>query len=156
MTGIARIVPAMLIVLALVAVAMGAAFIQQGVEKENLIVSQMRQEKIVYGLDDTAVKAGKVVDNPAAAEKVASTLEEHRKAIAPTYNDLLKGKKFDPTNPEQITYGQAMNMQNSLNLAVLGFGVVTVVKASGAFMILMGLATGGTGIGLLGLAGKNK
>jgi hypothetical protein len=40
---------------------------------------------------------------------------------------------------------QALNIENYLYLAVTAFGVFTVVKATGAFMIVMGLALGATG-----------
>ena len=48
----------------------------------------------------------------------------------------------------QLTYAQALNLENYLYLAVTAFGVFTVVKASGAFMIVMGLALGTTGYSL--------
>jgi len=43
-------------------------------------------------------------------------------------------------------------MENYLYLAVLGFGVTTVIIGTGAFMIITGLALGATGVVLLGLA----
>jgi hypothetical protein len=44
-----------------------------------------------------------------------------------------------------------MNIENYLYLAVTAFGVFTVVKAAGAFMIVMGLALGVTGYALWSL-----
>ena len=40
---------------------------------------------------------------------------------------------------------QALNIENYLYLAVTAFGVFIMVKATGAFMIVMGLALGATG-----------
>jgi hypothetical protein len=42
-------------------------------------------------------------------------------------------------------------MENYLYLAVLGFGVTTVILGTGAFMIITGFALGVTGIVLLRL-----
>jgi len=54
----------------------------------------------------------------------------------------------------QLTYAQALNIENYLYLAVTAFGVFTVVKAAGAFMIVMGLALGATGYSLWSLSKK--
>jgi hypothetical protein len=59
---------------------------------------------------------------------------------------LLGGGKYDPTNTRQLTYAQAMNLENYLYLAVLGFGVVTIALGVGAFMVITGIALGLAGI----------
>jgi hypothetical protein len=58
----------------------------------------------------------------------------------------LGGKQFDPKNPKDLVYAQAMNMENYLYLAVMGFGLAQLATASGVFMIIIGVAIGGTGI----------
>jgi len=45
-----------------------------------------------------------------------------------------------------------MNMENYLYLAVIGFGLIQAVMASGAFMIITGVALGGTGLVLYQLS----
>jgi hypothetical protein len=92
--------------------------------------------------------SGTIVDNEELAQQAGDLVREHRHGISPTYGDLLGGKNFDPTNPTQITYLQAMNIENYLYLAVTAFGVFLAVKAMGAFMILMGLGLGATGYAL--------
>jgi hypothetical protein len=81
-----------------------------------------------------------VVTNAAQARLAADTLDKHRKAIAPSYSALLNGQKFDPTNLKELTYAQAMNLEDSLNLAVLGFGVTTVLTFNSIVLILIGVA----------------
>ena len=131
------------ILFAVISLVMGVVFVQQGYAKEAYLVQAMTQEKItidgVEGVIDTAQKA----------QLAGDTVREHRHSIAPTYGDLLEGNRFDPSNPEQLTYAQALNLENYLYLAVASFGVFTVVKATGAFMILMGFALGVTGYALL-------
>jgi hypothetical protein len=131
------------IIIGVVALAMGIVFIQQGFEKEAWLVAAMNEEQIA--MPDGS---GTIVDNSQLAQKAGDLVREHRHTISPTYGDLLGGKNFDPTNPTQITYLQAMNIENYLYLAVTAFGVFTVVKAAGAFMIVMGLALGATGYSL--------
>lgn len=134
--------------LGVVAVVLGAAFIAQGVAKDNLLVTAMQQEKITLGIPTDKLGAGEVIDSAKEAEIAGDTVREHRHGIAPTYGDLLGEGKFDPTNPLHLTYAQAMNLENYLYLAVLGFGVTQVVIGSGTFMVITGLALGGTGVAL--------
>jgi hypothetical protein len=131
------------IIFGIIALAMGIVFVQQGFAQENWLTQTMTQEQIT--MPDGS---GTIVDNEATARAAGDLVREHRHLISPTYGDLLGGGNFDPTNPTQLTYAQAMNIENYLYLAVTAFGVFTVVKATGAFMIVMGLALGTTGYAL--------
>ena len=134
--------------LGLVAVVLGGVFIAQGVAKDNLLVTDMQNEKITLGIPTEKLAEGEVIDTAKEAEVAGDTVREHRHGIAPTYGDLLGGENFNPTNPQQLTYAQALNLENYLYLAVLGFGVTQVVIGSGAFMVIVGIALGGTGVAL--------
>ena len=131
------------IVFAVISLAMGIVFVQQGFSKEAYLSEAMKQEQIeldgVEGIIDTAEES----------QIAGDTVREHRHGIAPTYGDLLGGDRFNPTDPRQLTYAQALNLENYLYLAVASFGIVTIVKAIGAFMVVMGLALGTTGFGLI-------
>jgi len=131
------------IIFGIIALAMGIVFVQQGFAQENWLMQTMTQEQIT--MPDGS---GTIVNNEATARAAGDLVREHRHLISPTYGDLLGGGNFDPTNPTQLTYAQAMNIENYLYLAVTAFGVFTVVKATGAFMIVMGLALGVTGYAL--------
>jgi len=137
------------ILFGVVALAMGIVFIQQGFDKEAWLVQAMKTEQIA--MPDGS---GTIVNSSQFAQQAGDLVREHRHTISPTYGDLLGGKNFDPTNPTQITYLQAMNIENYLYLAVTAFGVFTVVKAAGAFMILMGLGLGVTGYALWSTEGR--
>ena len=131
------------IILGIIALGMGIVFVQQGFDREAWLVNTMTEEQIA--LPDGS---GTIVDSAALAEAAGDIVREHRHGIAPTYGDLLGDVRFNPTDPMQLTYAQALNLENYLYLAVTAFGVFTVVKASGAFMIVMGLALGTTGYSL--------
>lgn len=136
------------ILLGVVVLVMGIVYIQQGFSREAYLKDAMTQEQItmegVEGIIDTATEALLAGD----------TVREHRHGIAPTYGDLLGEGRFDPTNPTQLSYAQALNLENYLYLAVASFGVFTVVKTTGIAMILIGLALGATGFALRSNAGS--
>ena len=140
-----RVWPSILVILGVAGLVLGTVFIFQGVTKSHLLRDAMRTEHVtltfVPGFDKQ-----EIIDNARKAMAAGDVIREHRRKIAPTYSDLLDGKKFDPTNPEQLKYAQALNMENYLYLAVVGFGLTQLAVASGVFMILTGIALGGTGI----------
>jgi hypothetical protein len=101
----------------------------------------MRQENIkLSDLGVTGSKANEVIDSQETAQIAGDTVRAHRHAIAPSYTALLGSNRFDPTNPKDLTYAQAQNLENYLYLAVLSFGVTTVATAAGGFMIVVALA----------------
>lgn len=149
-----RTIGVLVLILGIVGIGIGGTFIGLGMARSNQVAETLRAEKVTVGLDADAVAKGQVVDTMAEAQKAAETLGEHRKSLAPTYGDLLAGGRFDPTKPAQLTYAQAMNLQNYFFTAVIAFGLTQVTMASGAFMIVGGLALGGTGITLYKLSKK--
>lgn len=146
--NITRVLAILVLFLGVVAIVVGGVFIGQGMAKDNLLATAMQQEKITLGIPSEKLDAGEVIDSAEEAEVAGDTIREHRHGIATTYGDLLGGEKFNPTDPKQLTYAQALNLENYLYLAVLGFGVTQVVVGSGAFMVVTGLALGGTGLAL--------
>ena len=133
-----------IMIIAVAALVMGSVFIFQGVTKANWMSDAMRLEQVTIGLghDDIEAPEGEYVDTAKEAQAAGDLIREHRRNIAPTYNDLLGEGRYDPTNPEHLSYSQALNMENYLYLAVLGFGVAEMVIAAGAFMIMMGIGLG--------------
>jgi len=136
------------IVFAIISLTLGVVFIQQGYVKEAFLVEAMKQEQITF----SGVEG--IVDSAEKAQLAGDTVREHRHGIAPTYGDLLGEGRFNPAEPMQLSYAQALNLENYLYLAVASFGVFTVVKVTGVFMLLMGLSLGATGFGLISSAKK--
>ena len=139
--------PTVLIVIGAVGIIMGAVFIVQGAIKYEYLRENMQLEKITLFFIPDAPK-DEIVDSANEALMAGDTIREHRRTIAPTYGDLLKGKKYNPNDPRQLTYAQALNLENYLYLAFVGFGITQIVIVMGIFMVLMGVAVGGTGITL--------
>lgn len=154
MGHINRYLAILVVIFGVVSVVIGSVFIAQGVEKSSWMKEAMRLEKVTLTLSDEQIAKGEVIDTLEEAQAAGDTIREHRRNIAPTYEELLGGGRFDPTNPQQLSYAQALNMENYLYLAVLGFGVTTVIMGTGAFMIIMGVALGTTGVVLFRVTGR--
>jgi hypothetical protein len=147
------------LVFGIVGLIIGASFIGLAVQKNNLVAGELRAQNVTLGLSQDQIKAGQVVDNAQTAQTAASLLGQHLKSIAPTYGDLMAknpGGKYDPTNPTNLTYTQGLNMENSMNLAVLSFGVIQIAEIMGGGLVAIGLAVGAIGLVLLRLAQKEK
>jgi len=149
MLRINRCLAMLVLFLGIVSVVIGSVFIIQAVEKNNLITETMRQEKVTLGLSQEQIANGEVIDTAKEAQAASDKIAADRREIAPSYTALLGGNNFDPTNPEELAWAQALNMENSLNIAVLSFGVITVITGAGIFMIITGIALGATGAVLL-------
>lgn len=136
----------LVIILGIVSIAIGGVFVGQGFAKNDLLVTAMQDEQITLGIEESDLAAGEVIDSASEAQIAGDTVREHRHGIAPTYGDLLEGGRYDPSSMEQLTYAQALNLENYLYLAVLSFGVTQMALGAGAFMIIVGIALGATGI----------
>jgi hypothetical protein len=140
--------------LGVVGVALGGVFVWQGVAKSNLITDRMKIEKVALAVDPDNPQQLTPITDSASAQKAADTIAGHRRSIAPSYQELLGGGQFDPTNPKDLTYAQAMNLENYLYMAVTAFGLTQAVMGSGAYMIVVGLAVLLTGLALYRLGAR--
>ena len=150
MSRIGRYIAIAVLALGVAGVAMGTAFIIEGQSKANLIKNSMRQEQVTLGVEGAT--AGNLVDSAAEAQKAADTVREHRLTTYGTYKEVTGGAGYDPTNINQLKYTQALNLEHSLYLGVASLGLTTVTIVSGIFMVVTGIALGGTGIVLFQLA----
>ena len=127
-----------------VAIIMGAVFVGQGVARDNQLKEAMRLEHVTLGIESEL--EGEVIDSLSEALEAGDTIREHRRGIAASYSDLLGEGRYDPANPQHLSYAQALNLENYLYLAVVAFGLTQAVMASGAFLVITGIALGGTGV----------
>jgi len=141
-----RILSFFVVLIGVVAVILGAVFIGLGASRDAQLKEAMRVENVTLGIESEL--DGEVIDSLPEAMEAGDTIREHRRSIAPTYSDLLGEGHYDPTDPLQLTYAQAMNLENYLYLAVVAFGFTQAVMASGVFMVITGLALGSTGVAL--------
>lgn len=149
-----RTLAIIVLLLGVVAIAFGGTFIGLGVAKNNELKEAMRVERVTLGIE--AGLEGEVIDTLGEAQKAGDTVREHRRGIAPTYGDLLGEGRYNPEDLDQLKYAQALNLENYLYLAVVAFGLIQSITASGVFMIVTGIALGGTGVALLRLARSSR
>ena len=129
--------------LGIVSLAAGGVYIGLGIQKNNYLVTQLKTQKVTLGLTAAQIANGDLVDNMQEAQVAANTLAKHLGSIAATYSDLMAANpngKYDPTNATDLTYTQGLNMENSFNMIVLGFGVIQETEATGAIFVVIGAA----------------
>jgi hypothetical protein len=142
MSSTLRISAIVLFVLAFIGLLLGIIFFYEAFSRQAYLADAMQQENI--SLSDLGIKNGPpgIIDNMEKAQIAADTVRTHRHTIAPSYGALMGGGKYDPTNPNHLLYAQALNIENYLYLAVLGFGVIQIAMAAGGFMIIVAIALG--------------
>jgi len=122
---------AVLLVAGVISLVLSGVFIFQGISKSNMIIEAMRLEKVTYGGADGNIDG--IIDTPVEAITMANILREHRMERYGYYSELERD------DPNRETILKAMTMENSLNLAQMGYGLTQVVQATGLFIGLMGL-----------------
>jgi hypothetical protein len=128
-----------IIVLAVIVIAAGAVSIGLGAYESGSVSDHLKSQKISLRIFDENAPSDAVVTNAAQARQAADTIAGHLQKIAPTYSDLLGGKKFDPTNPTQLTYVTGLNLEGQMNLAALAFGLTTALTFFGVVLIVIGI-----------------
>ena len=137
-----RIRSRLLYVLASLILVAGMIFVQQGASKNLLVKRLAATENVTAGLSEEQIMKGGIVDSLSEMQAAGDLIRSHRQKIAPTYNQLLGSGKYNPADPKQLTYSQAINLENYLYLGSLTFGVTYLMMGIGAFMILMAVSIG--------------
>ena len=145
--NITRSISILVILLGLVSIIIGGVFLGLGFSKDGQLKEAMRLENVSLGIESEL--EGQVIDSLSEAEIAGDTIREHRHGIAATYEDLLGEGRYDPTNPQHLSYAQALNLENYLYLAVVAFGLTQAVIGVGVALIIIGLAIGGVGWAIL-------
>lgn len=128
---------ALVLLVGILSVVIGGIFISQGIAKSDLITASMIEEKIKYNAADGSIDG--IIDSPQEAQAMAGILKEHRMTNYGNYSEL---KRDDPKRDQIL---KAMTMENSLNMAQLGYGLTDVVKLSGVWIVVIGLTFAVTG-----------
>jgi outer membrane murein-binding lipoprotein Lpp len=135
-----KLLVVIVVVLGVAVLAGGIASIVIGRTSAGDVTNNLKNEKISLAVFEENAPKDAIITNAKEARLAVDTLIKHRQAIAPTYSDLLGGKHFNPADPKQLTYAQAMNLQNAMTTAVLAYGLTTVLTIIGALLLVVGLA----------------
>ncbi len=134
-----------------VGLVVGIVFIVQSVSVKAVVVESLRAENVTTALPAEGEKGyflGNVIDTASEALAASEYLEGHLRESYGTYGDTERG------SDDRATYLDGTTLRNSLNLAVLSFGVTTIALGAGIFMLVTGIALGGAGFGLYRLSGR--
>lgn len=138
-----RYLAIVVLLLGVVSLALGITFIVQGASVSAMITERVVAERATSGAEEVVG----IIDTPTEVKATSDYLREHRMDLG-IYTELERD------DPKRATILKAMTMENSMNLATLSYGVSTVATVTGVFMLIVGIALGGTGLGLHRLSGR--
>lgn len=123
--------------LGLLFVGLGAMFIFTGLEAKDTIRAALAEENITTSADAVkfGVPAGVLVTDAKTAEAMAEVIKMHSFDRYGRYSDM------DRDDPNRAAYIKGLTLRNSLNMAVMGFGLANLAIGTGAIIILMGVGT---------------
>lgn len=123
------------VALGVVAVALGIVFIVNVFVTQGQISESLRAEQVTLGIPENP---GDVVDTAREAQVAQGIIEEHLRENYGTYGDTERG------SAERDSYLDGTPLRNSLNLALMGFGISQMLLSTGTFMVLTGIALSGS------------
>ena len=167
-----KIFPLALLVLGVVFLGAGVYTVGRGIDAKDQVRDELIAQEIVTP-DDASIP-GVRVDSVATAKSMADIIDFHQRNQAGglTYSEMGRFMTADNdpagTNDEaeavkdangkpvanslrNVAF-QASSLRTSLYSSVMAFEVANLVTGLGAMILVLGLAVGGTGVALAGLA----
>ena len=141
MKTLTRYMVVVVAVLGLVMIGTGAWFITKGFDAKADIEAALLREEVMTGQD--ASIPGVLVKDAATAQAQQDAIEAHTFGKWGPYSGL------DREDPNRDVYLKGLTLRNSLNMAIMGFGVADLAIGTGALAILLGLGMTGLAIPVL-------
>ena len=144
--NVKKVFPIALVLLGLVFLGAGAYTIARGFDARD----QVRDELVAQNIttpEDASIP-GVRVDDPASARSMADIIQVH--AMEATGG--LTYSEMERDDPNREVAFQAASLRTSLYTSVMAFEVANLVLGLGAMIAVTGLAVGGVGVALAGLA----
>jgi len=118
-------------------IVLGTLFMVIGLDAKDMIRTALADENVTTSADavEYGVPAGVVVTDAKTAEAQAEVIKKHSFDRYGRYADMDR----DDLNRE--AYLNGLTLRNSLNMAVMGFGVADLAIGMGAVIVLMGVGT---------------
>lgn len=125
--------------LGLLFVGLGALFVVSGFDAKDAIRAALAEENVKTSKDavNFGIPAGVLVTSAETAEAQAEVIKMHSIERYGLYTEMERD------DPNRATYIKGLTLRNSLNMAVMGFGVSDLVIGMGGIIILMGASTMG-------------
>lgn len=146
----------LVLLLGLVCLVVGGIFIWQSIDVRSNVTTTMKIMGESYSGDAEYLtidgeiilypkKIDGIIDTQWEAKYMADTLMAHRLSPEEGYPPYTEMERDDP---DRQTVINGLAMETSLTLAQMGFGISTLALGIGAFMLVTGVALGGTGLAL--------
>ena len=121
----------------IVFIAVGTMFMVTGMNAKDMITNELVAQDVTLGKD--AVEFG---GTPGDAVNDASTAEISAKIIA-LHTDGTYGvySSLDRNDPHRADILKGLALRNSLNMAVMGYGIANLAIGTGVMIVLMGAGT---------------
>lgn len=123
--------------LGIILVALGAMFVVVGHDAKTMITDELVAQDIYLGKDAVVFGGtpGDRVENASTAEIEAKIIALHTDGKYGIYSSL---ERDDPHRADII---KGLALRNSLNMAVMGYGIANLAMGTGAIIALMGAGT---------------
>jgi hypothetical protein len=141
-----KLFPIMLIVLGVVFLGAGLYTVNRGFDAKDQVRDELQAQDITTP-EDAAVPNVKVTDAQ-SAKVMADIIEKH--ALEATGGKTYA--QLDREDPRRETAFNAASLRTSLYTSIMAFNVADLVVGIGALILVLGLAVGGVGVALAGLA----
>ena len=126
------------IILGIGMVVLGSIFMVMGFAAKGDIREALVRENVITS--DDAPVPGVLVQNVETAKAQAVAIESH------TFGRFGPYSSMDRDDPNRETYLKGLTLRNSLNLAVVGFGVADMAVGVGAVTIVLGIIIAGLAV----------
>ena len=135
---ISKVAVTVAIVLGIGMVVLGSIFIVMGLDARGDIREALVKENVITSGD--ASIPGVLVRDADTAKAQAVTIEDH------TFGRFGPYSSMERDDPNREAYLKGLTLRNSLNLAVVGFGITDLAVGLGAVTIVLGLIIAGLAI----------
>ena len=131
---------ALAIILGIGMISLGGIFIVMGAGAKGDIQEALRKEEVITSKD--ASLPGVLVEDVATARAQQNAIEGHTFGSFGPYAGMERG------DPNRDVYLKGLTLRNSLNLAIVGFGLSDLAIGLGAVTIVLGIIIAGLSVPL--------
>jgi hypothetical protein len=128
---ISKVAVVVAVLMGLGMMALGVVFIVLGAEAKNDIRGALSKEQVITSTD--ASIPGVPVEDVQTARAQAEAIEAHTFGRFGPYSSMQRD------DPNRQVYLNGLTLRNSLNLAIVGFGVGDLAIGMGAVTVVLGL-----------------
>ena len=132
---VSKVAVVIAVTLGLGMIVLGSIFIGMGLDAKGEVREALKKAQVVTSID--AAIPGVLVEDAKTARAQQDAIEDH------TFGKWGPYSSLDRDDPRRETYITGLTLRNSLNLAVVGFGVADMAVAMGAVTIVLGLIIAG-------------